>query len=288
MNDAVSSRLRSRLAGGDRSLAIAVALLAVAAAVLVVWYFFFRAPDVTIGVEGVRVVEIQGAQLVAAPFTPGDAVSLRIAEALPTAGGYRYDLRYIPYGPGEHDLAEHLVTIEGRRPADLPKIVIETDSLLPKNHKGELYASPTSAIDLHSKYTLTMRLLWALWGMSLVPLLVYGHRRRKARPVEPPPPTIEERLRGLLERAAREKLSVEEQVDLERLLAAYWSERLGVDGDNWSDVLDALRKDPKADKQLSRIERWLHSRATTSNGEAARELLADLDASAGRSKEARR
>lgn len=278
MNAANSGHLRSRLAAGNRSIAIAVALLSLAAAVLVVWYFFFRGPVVTIGVEGSRVVEIAGPQLVAAPFTPGDAVSLRIAEVAPTSGGFRYDLRYIPYGPGEHDLAQHLILPDGKQPAGLPQIVVETDSVLPKNHKGELFASPTSAIDLHSKYTLTMRLLWAAWGLSLVPLLIYGHRRRKAKVVEPPPPTVEERLRALLERASLEKLSVEEQVDLERLLAAYWSRRLNVSGDRWSDVLDALRKDPKADKQLTRIERWLHSRATTSNGEIARELLADLPA----------
>jgi hypothetical protein len=210
-------------AARDRSIAVAVALLSLAAAVLVVWYFFFRGPDVTIGVEGVRVVEIAGPELVAAPFTPGDAVSLRVAAVAPIDRGFRYDLRYIPYGPGEHDLAQHLVTVDGKQPMGLPKIIVATDSLLPKNHKGDLYASPTDAIDLHSKYTLTMRLLWVLWGLSLVPLLIYGHRRRKARVIGPPPPTVEERLRALLERASREKLAVEEQVDLERLLAAYWS-----------------------------------------------------------------
>jgi hypothetical protein len=121
-----------------------------------------------------------------------------------------------------------------------------------------------------------MRLLWVAWGLSLVPLLVAGHRRRKQRVVAPPPPTIEVRLRELLERAAHEKLSIAEQVDLERLLAAYWTERLRVSGESWGDVLDQVRRDPQAEKQLARVERWLHARSTPVNGEVARELLSDF------------
>jgi hypothetical protein len=173
-------------------------------------------------------------------------------------------------------LAEHLIAADGASAAELPKLPVSVEALLPKNHKGELFPSPTAEADLHSNYSLTMRLLWVAWGLSLVPLLVAGHRRRKERVVAPPPPTVEQRLRELLQRAVHERLSIAEQVDLERLLAAYWTERLHASGESWGDVLDRVRRDPQADRQLARVERWLHARSAPMNGEVARELLSDF------------
>lgn len=260
----------------SRTVVALATITPLAVAALVGLYFWLREPAVTIGVEGRRVVEIAGPLLRAAPFTPGDAVSLRIAEAVPTDRGHRYDLRYIAYGPGEHDLAKHLQRDDGEAAANLPTLAIDVASILPAKHGGELFDAPGGPIDLHSNYSLTMRLLWGLWAVALVPLLLYGRRRRAVVEQPAPPPTVAQRLRDLLERAAVEHLSPAEQADLEQLLLAFWSQRLNLDAERLSDAIESLRNDPTAGRQLAGVERWLHSRSAPANGAAARELLNEL------------
>src|SRR5437764_736473 len=86
---------------------------------LVWWYLRER---VTIGVEGQRWATIARERLYAAPFTPGDAVQVRIADVVPTARGFQYDLRYIAYGPGKHNLGEYLVRAGNVPPDPQPQI----------------------------------------------------------------------------------------------------------------------------------------------------------------------
>src|SRR5262245_46941823 len=88
--------------GGIRAGTIAAIVGPLVALALVWWVWERNRSDVTVGVEGQKIVEIAGPPLTAAPFTPGDAVSVRIAEATPIPGGFRYDLRYVAYGPGMH------------------------------------------------------------------------------------------------------------------------------------------------------------------------------------------
>ena len=98
-----------------------------------------------------------------------------------------------------------------------------------------------------------------------------------AEDVPPPPaPTLAEQLQALLERAAREPLTVEQQADLEQVFLAYWSRRLNLSTERLSEAVTALRKHPQGGSQLNRIERWLHARPTTAVGGTANELLHEL------------
>jgi len=233
-------------------------------------------PAVTIGVEGQRIVEFAGPELRAVPFTFGDPIALRIASVVPTAKGRRYDLRYMAYGPGEFDLAEYLVDASNTRPADLKKLAVKIDSILPKDHAGELFDTPTSQIDLHSSYKTWMGLVWLAWAALLVPLWAYGRKHRPKAAKVRPAPTVPERLRSLLERAQRTNLNVEEQADLEKLLLAFWAQRLGVSSERLEDALEDVRKHPAAGKQVQRLETWLHSRQPQTGSNVARELLGEL------------
>jgi hypothetical protein len=115
---------------------------------------------VTIGVEGQRTIEIAGAQLLAAPFTPGDALSVRITSAEQTQHGYRYDIRYMAFGPGEHDIGKSLVGPDGKGPPPQPEFAVSVAALIPEKHSGELFATKPSSIDLHTNYNLLMTLAW--------------------------------------------------------------------------------------------------------------------------------
>ena len=263
---------------GRRAVLVAAVVGPLAAIALVWWVLARRGPEVTIGVEGHRTVEIAGPELHAAPFTPGDAVSVRIADVTPIPGGFRYELRYVAYGPGKHDLSQTLARADGRPLEPRDDLAIEVDTLLPEDQGGELYATAPSKIDLHSGYLTVMRGLWLLWGLLLVPLVWLGRKRRRRAAPPSPAPTIAERLRTLLQQASTEHLSPEQQADLEQLLIAFWSERLKLSGERLSELIEQLRKHPEAGRQWNRVERWLHSRPTTAtNGAAARELLHDLD-----------
>jgi hypothetical protein len=241
-----------------------------------------RNPEVTIGVEGRRTVEIAGPQLTAAPFTPGDALAVRIAEARPVTGGYEYDLRFMGFGPGEHDMAAALRRPDGSPAPSMPELRVQLEPLIPEDYSGELYAAPPSPIDLHSNYTRWMTAAWVLWAALLLPLAWYGHKRRRAAPKPIPPPSVIERLRALLQQATREHLSPEEQADVEQLLLAFWSERLQLSEESLGDAIEQLRRHPQAGAQWSKVERWLHSPHYAANGAVARELLADLEGAARR------
>lgn len=258
-----------------RLIAIVAALLPLVVGIVFV-YRWLTGPDVTIGVEGSRVVEISGPQLFAAPFTPGDALAVRIADVQPVPGGFRYDIRYMAFGPGKHDIGQWLKHADGTPAAPRSEFAVSVAALIPEKYSGELYETPPSRIDLHTHYTLVMRLLWGLWALALVPLAWYGHKRRRRAAPPPPPPSIAQRLRALLEQATHEKLSVEQQADLEQLLLAFWSERLNLSQERLSEAIEQLRQHPKAGPQWNRVERWFHSRATTANGTIAKELLNDL------------
>src|SRR3954471_2088631 len=95
-----------------RTLTLRVAFVALVALIAVGAFFYMRTPskpEVTVGVEGQRTIDIPGPQYNAAPFTPGDALAVRIAAAQPTATGYCYDVRYMAFGPSTHDIGKSLV-----------------------------------------------------------------------------------------------------------------------------------------------------------------------------------
>lgn len=286
MTDAASSTPKP---SGSRTIAI-VAALAVPLVALLALYVALRsgAYDVTIGVEGSRTVEIAGPELSAAPFTPGDAVAVRIVDARPTTGGFRYDLRYMAFGPGKHDLAPSLKRADGTSPDSRADLKITVAALIPEDYSGELYTTPTSPVELHTRYKYYMGAAWILWGSLLIPLAWWGHKRRRKAVRLAPPPSLVERLRTLLTQATRDDLTVEEKADLEALLLAFWAERLKLSEARLSATIERLRRHPQAAAQWNRVERWIHSpsaspagigsdRAAT-NQAVARQLLSDFEA----------
>lgn len=274
----------------SRTIAIVAAVAVPALALLaVIWFLRAGAYDVTIGVEGRRVVEIAGPELSAAPFTPGDAVSVRIAAVEPLVAGYRYDLRYMAFGPGKHDLAPLLKRPDGTSPETRADLRIAVAALLPDDYSGELYTTPTSPIDLHTRYKYYMGAAWIAWGSLLVPLAWWGHKRRRRKVRTAPPPSLVERVRTLLRQATEANLTIEEKADLEALLLAFWSQKLKLSEERLSATIEQLRRHPQAAAQWNRVERWIHSPSgmssdgaaqdrAASNRAVAKQLLSDFEA----------
>ncbi|WP_254513717.1 hypothetical protein [Anatilimnocola floriformis] len=233
---------------------------------------------VTIGVEGQRTIEVAGPKLIAAPFTPGDALSVRIASEEKTKDGYRYDIRYMAFGPGQHDIGKSLADPDGKRPAPQTAFDVSVAALIPEKYSGELFNTKPSSIDLHTNYSLLMTLAWGSWALLLVPLIYYSRDWSKRQITAPPRPNITQRLRQLLQQAARTELTPQQQTDLEQLLLAFWSQRLNLSEQRLSETIEQLRQHPQAGPQWSSVERWFHARSTSASNVAAKQLLTDLEA----------
>lgn len=240
------------------------------------WLLVPEAADVTIGVEGRRLVTLPDEHLEAVPYTHGDALAVRIVSITPAQKGFRYDIRYMAYGPGEHDLGEYLIGQPATQLSSQPETTVVVAPLLADDESGVLFETEVTSIDLHSSYRLAMSLLWGLWGLLLIPLAMYGRKARGTFVKETPPPSVPDRLRLLLETAEHRALCVEQQADLETLLLLFWAERLQVSSRRLVDTLAELRKHPAAGAQLSAVETWLHGRPASENGSVARELLVEL------------
>ncbi len=254
-----------------------VGLLVVALVTLAV-LMWPRGVSQTIGVEGRHVLDLGGELLTAIPFTPGDPLAVRVDSVESSWRGHRYDLRTMAFRPGTFDVSDYLVDSTGRRPANLPNWSITVGSVLPSDHRGELFDTPTLPIDLQTPYRAWMTLAWSAWLLLLIPLALQRHRRRRRMASEPTQPSAEERLRTLLDRATTHELNAAEQVDLEKLLLQYWSQQLHVTSERLIDTLEVLRQHPAAAKQVRSVERWLHARHALLDADVARELLGALDA----------
>jgi hypothetical protein len=259
------------------ALRVTIVLLVVVGAVAILAIRWQRKSTVTIGVEGQRTVEIAGPKLISAPFTPGDALSVRIAGVQPMKDGFRYDIRYMAFGPGEHDIGKSLRGPDGKSPTPRPEFAVSVAALIPEKYSGELFATKPSHVDLHTNYGLLMTLAWGAWVAFLIPLIYYGRDWQQRTKAAPPEPSITERLRSLVQQATRANLSPQQQADLEQLLLAFWSQRLNLSAERLSDAIAQLRQHPQAGPQWNSVERWFHARSTSSSNVAAKQLLQELE-----------
>ena len=194
--------------------------------------------------------------------------------------GFRYDLRYMAFGPGEHDIGKSLAA--ARRHAARSRGASSSSrsiALIPENYSGELYETPTvadrSAHELHAADAAGVGSVGAAAGAA-------GVVRAQATPPRGPAAAAAERRPSVCgccwNKPPSENLTAEQQADLEQLLLAFWSQRLSLSDAALSEAIEQLRRHPQAGAQWSRVERWLHSRATATNGAVAKELLSDLKA----------
>lgn len=214
----------------------------------------------TVGMEGRLETLLPVAGLEGRPVTDRSAVIVRVAHVFPHGTLTRYDLRYVGLRPGDYDLRDFLVAADGATPGNLPSLPVRIAGLLPPAHDGRLIESPAGPLPGLGGYRLAMIAVCGLW---IAGLGAWFWTRPRVVPntvgaANAPPPSIEERLRPLVESAASGGLGPAEQAHLERLLLGFWRQRLGWDDLPMDAALARLRGHPEAGALLRNLESWLH------------------------------
>jgi hypothetical protein len=76
------------------------------------------------------------------------------------------------------------------------------------------------------------------------------------------PVTLADRLRPMVEKAARGSLTRDEQAELERMLLAFWRKCEGLEAMDVAEALAELRRRETPGALLRALEEWLHRPGT--------------------------
>lgn len=185
-------------------------------------------------------------------------VVVRIDQTTPERNGYRYLLLYTGLEPGKYDLRDSLRKADGSKPRDVPPIPIEIRAIHPTGdiRLNAIADGPSARL---GGYRVAVVVAGVLWLVCLVGLIAV--RRRRAKPVAPPPApeTLVDRLRSLLTAAIAGTATLAEQAELERALLVYWVRRLGLRDQDPANLYATLRTHPEAGPFVGQLEAWLHA-----------------------------
>lgn len=220
-----------------------------------------------IGIEGKASLELPRPDYRTRPLDDRTEVIVRIESVQASSNGqHRYNLCYMGLEPGAYSLADYLIRPDGSRPDELAGVRLPVRSTLPDNHDGQLTAHVPPPFPFIGGYRAFLVFLGLLWAGG-VAAFARSYRRK---PVVTTPvrttaePSLAERMRPLVEDAARGTLSTEGKAQLERLLMGYWREKLNLPNLRMADALALLKQHAEAGQLLRALERWLHQRTSAS------------------------
>lgn len=219
-------------------------------------------PQPFVGLEGRAAVVLPRPDYQPRPVDDRTDLILRI-EGVKPAGpdAWTYDLYFVGLEPRAYPLSSYLLHPDGTAADELTGVTVRVASLLPEEHDGSLVPQVQRALPWMGGYRIGLLLLGALWIGGLLYFVLANRKKRVPPPPPPlPPPSLAERLRPLVEAAAAGRLDVAGQAALERMLMAFWRDRLHLPADLPMPVqLARLKADPEAGALLRALEEWLHS-----------------------------
>jgi hypothetical protein len=209
-----------------------------------------------------------------------------------------YEIHFIGEVPGEYDLANFLERVEYNafdrsvakltaklsddkdfsktdslkvKKLKIPSIPVTITSVLPADHNGALIPASTQPYRLITSYKEWMIFICVLWALSLIPLLLWGRKRKMEEEVAPeePAPSLDEILQPLLDEAQNNTLDDAGKARLEKavFLQLYrYLLNLEHNKDNLShletnspyEMLQALKNHSSTQEAVDVLERWLH------------------------------
>ncbi|MCA8949415.1 MAG: hypothetical protein KDE27_07920 [Planctomycetes bacterium] len=200
---------------------------------------------------------LPGTELAVKRTTYESPIALRIAAVRPHGSAFRYDLEWTGLEAGTFDLRDYLVRKDGSAVGDLPAIEVRVTAVLPADVSEPLDPAPERPA-VATGYTTTMIVAGVIWILGLLAILFVGRRRREAAAELAAPPTLADRLRPFVASAASGTATDAEKAELERLLVAFWRERLELQDLKADRALAKIREHGEAGHLLRQLEAWLH------------------------------
>lgn len=203
-------------------------------------------------------LEIPGEKLEAAPMDEHAPAILRVDVLEQTPAGHLYAIDFVGLEPGEYDVIKYLRTPAGT-PPDMQPRMISVERQLPDSFQGEIAMIPRQVTLPPAWYKPTAGTLAVLWGLCL-PALLFLKRKKTPVYAEPQPvlPSLEERLRGLLEGIGNDE-SKETWQKLEATLIQYLAESRQVPAEKAFEQLCILKRDATAGPVIRAFEQCLHA-----------------------------
>lgn len=218
--------------------------------------------------EGSRIVLDRG-DYVPRPLDDRTPLIVRLGGVEEVDGGFAYRFHFLGFEPGEYRLADYLMRPDGSPADELGERSFRVRTILPADHDGSLTPYVPGTVPWFGGYRLLLVALGVVWVLGWVALAWFGRRRRTADETvpAPAPPTFAQRLRPYVEAAAEGTLDPRGQAELERLLTAYWRDRLKLPERRMADELAELRGHSEAGELIRALERWLHRPGGASSDE---------------------
>jgi len=209
--------------------------------------------------EGSRILLERG-DYIPRPLDDRTPLIVRLGDVKQVGGHFEYRFHFIGFEPGEYRLADYLMHPDGSPANELGDRTFRVHTILPVDHDGSLTPYVPGVVPWFGGYRMVLIALGIVWVLGWIALAWFGRRRRKEEIVAatPPPPGFAERLRPYVEAAANGTLDPRGKAELERLLTAYWRDRLHVPEQRMADELTQLRKHAEAGELIRSLERWLH------------------------------
>ena len=215
--------------------------------------------EATVGMRAyIEQVVLEGSELVPAPSDSSAQVVVRVVKTWPHGQHLRYDLEWVGFEEGRYNLLDYLVRKDGSAGTSLPSIEVKVVSLLPAEafEPSDIDPAATARLD---GYSTTQVVTGVSWCVGLLAILFVG-RKRVVKPAPlPPPPTLADRLRPMVEMVAAGEADTAQKAELERLLVAFWRARLDLGSVRAVDAIMAIRRHDEAGALLRQVEAWLHA-----------------------------
>lgn len=202
---------------------------------------------------------LPGSELTTKPIDDKSPIVLRIVDSRVHGTAFRYDLVYYGLEPGNYDLVDYLARVDGSDTDDLPAIDVQIDSVLPDGQivPNELDQGERPRI---GGYRLAVWIIGSLWLVGLLLLIFWPRTKLEVQKLESETPkSLADRLRPMVESALHGKLSNSEKAELERLLLAYWHDKLDLGNLPPATAIQRMRQDADAGHLITVLEEWLHS-----------------------------
>ena len=214
----------------------------------------------TVGIaKRIDQIVIPGGKLQAKPLQDRhQAFVLRVIEVYPHGTDNRYDLEFYALEPGEYNLAEYLTRTDTNSTEALPSLLVRVDATLPAGQitPSKLAAAPLPVLGGYRAFWFVGAVLW-LGG--LYALLNVGRKRLvPEEAVVVKHASFADRLRPLVQSARDGTLAPEQRAALERVLIAYWCQRLQLSDVAPGKVMSKLREHAEAGPLVHSLEAWLH------------------------------